>query len=599
MVEFRKPDGEEIAEHGGPIGLALTGGGLKAALFHIGVLARLAELDLLRRIDVISGTSGGALVAALYHLRLKRALDVDGDIDSDRLIRMVAALEEDFLKVAQVNLRARLFDNPLINLKRMSAHHSSATRFGDLLEEHFFRPIWNGKPGRRIEMRDLPIQPRGDLNFNPVADNPKRYTKASQLIINAADPTTGRGWRFDAVRMGEPVRGAASTCLGATPLLAQSAYDRLPKAYACMTLGHAVAASMAAPGLLEPLRLRHLYPDPEHPSKFLDLCLGDGRHADALGTDALLARGCGRLIISEASGFDSQTGRSYDRTRSLQLEGLEAKRPGSAVVIHMLSEIETPEIQPVGPVSKGHVAKDRTDKETTSYGVERRLQKLIAFMRADLDAPSEVEAMSVLADGYLIAKRAFQRHRQRGQAWADGPSRSSGDWRFSAVIDGLRQPSKQLVRHLSAARVSALKPPRLAMAHMFELGCLVFAALLTATALVSFWSAIRPEAGADRLWLASTIGLAALTAWLIGRRRHAGSETRASGAQSGWAHKASAILMALPLALVARFRHRASRTFLKAGRLRNVDIKPITIEKRRKPRSDQTEPAAGTERKAA
>ncbi len=595
MVEFRTADGGEIADDGGPIGLALTGGGLKASLFHIGVLARLAELDLLRRIDVISGTSGGALIAALYHLRLKRLLDSDGDIGTDRLIRMVAALEEDFVKVAKVDLRAKLFENPLANLRRTSPHHSSAARFADLLERHFFRPIWTGDPGAPIEMRDLLIHPRGDLDFNPVIENPKRYCKAPELIINAANLATGLGWRFDARSMGEPTTGPAARSLAGAPCLARTPYHRLPEAFAGLTLGQAVAASMATPGLLEPLHFHRLYPEPGRKGKFLDLRLRDGRFADALGTEALHARGCGRLIVSDASGFD----RSHDPRRRIQLESLETRRPGSAVLIHMLSEIETPEIKPVGKGGNGRIVKDRTDKEITSYGIERRTQKLIAGMRTDLDAPSEVEAMCVMADGYLIAKRALQRHWQRGQTWAEGSPQQSGPWRFTAVIEALRQPSRQLVKHLSAARLSALCAPRLSVARLFELGLLALAATLTTAALLSFWLALRPEAGADGLWLLATIGATMLAAWLMGRRRRGKADAREGKTDVGLIDKVQAIAMALPLALGARFRHRASRSFLKAGRIRNIDIKPITIEKRRKVRPDPTEPVAQTERKAA
>ncbi len=55
----------------GKVGLALSGGGFRASLFHIGVLARLAELDMLRRVEVISCVSGGSIVGAHYYLELR------------------------------------------------------------------------------------------------------------------------------------------------------------------------------------------------------------------------------------------------------------------------------------------------------------------------------------------------------------------------------------------------------------------------------------------------------------------------------------------------------------------------------------------------
>ena len=47
------------------LGLALSGGGFRASLFHIGVLARMAELDLLRHVGVLSTVSGGSIIGAL------------------------------------------------------------------------------------------------------------------------------------------------------------------------------------------------------------------------------------------------------------------------------------------------------------------------------------------------------------------------------------------------------------------------------------------------------------------------------------------------------------------------------------------------------
>ena len=48
------------------IGLALSGGGFRAAAFHLGVLQRLRELGLLRRVMVLSTVSGGSIVGAAW-----------------------------------------------------------------------------------------------------------------------------------------------------------------------------------------------------------------------------------------------------------------------------------------------------------------------------------------------------------------------------------------------------------------------------------------------------------------------------------------------------------------------------------------------------
>ena len=54
------------------IGLALSGGGFRASLFHLGGLWRLNESGKLAEIDAISGVSGGALVAGVMGARWER-----------------------------------------------------------------------------------------------------------------------------------------------------------------------------------------------------------------------------------------------------------------------------------------------------------------------------------------------------------------------------------------------------------------------------------------------------------------------------------------------------------------------------------------------
>src|SRR6266852_5786868 len=46
---------------GRKIGLALSGGGVRAAVFHLGVIKRLAEEGLLEEVSTVSTVSGGSL----------------------------------------------------------------------------------------------------------------------------------------------------------------------------------------------------------------------------------------------------------------------------------------------------------------------------------------------------------------------------------------------------------------------------------------------------------------------------------------------------------------------------------------------------------
>lgn len=55
-------------QDGKKIGLALSGGGYRAAAYHIGTLRALHKLGILDKVDVISSVSGGSITAAYYAL---------------------------------------------------------------------------------------------------------------------------------------------------------------------------------------------------------------------------------------------------------------------------------------------------------------------------------------------------------------------------------------------------------------------------------------------------------------------------------------------------------------------------------------------------
>jgi len=63
------------AEESSLFGLALSGGGIRSATFNLGILQGLADLDLMRRLDYLSGVSGGSHIAGWLAAWIKREKD--------------------------------------------------------------------------------------------------------------------------------------------------------------------------------------------------------------------------------------------------------------------------------------------------------------------------------------------------------------------------------------------------------------------------------------------------------------------------------------------------------------------------------------------
>src|SRR6187401_2076996 len=89
----------------GKVGLALSGGGFRASFYHLGVLARLAELNVLRHVDVLSCVSGGSIVGACYWMMLRNRLQRPEPMTHDDYITLVEDLIEHFLVGVEANLR--------------------------------------------------------------------------------------------------------------------------------------------------------------------------------------------------------------------------------------------------------------------------------------------------------------------------------------------------------------------------------------------------------------------------------------------------------------------------------------------------------------
>src|SRR5882672_4606382 len=121
------------------LGVALSGGGFRASLFHLGVLRRMAELDVLRDVETLSTVSGGSIIGALYVMLLKGRIDAKGDLTREDYLAIVEDAQKIFTQGIWRNLRLVLFMNPLGTLRVLLTEHSWGRRMSRLYERYLYR----------------------------------------------------------------------------------------------------------------------------------------------------------------------------------------------------------------------------------------------------------------------------------------------------------------------------------------------------------------------------------------------------------------------------------------------------------------------------
>jgi predicted acylesterase/phospholipase RssA len=406
----------------GKVGLALSGGGFRASLFHIGVLARLAELDMLRHVEVLSCVSGGSIIGALYYLKLRALLECrpDNEIEHQDYINVVKEIEQTFMAGIQGNPRMQVFSK-LLQLARRTEE------MGRLLDETLYGPAAGLRPDQRPELRKLRICPPANEEeatpFVPKYDNWRRAHKIPILIINATALNTGHNWQFTASFMGESPNQIVPEVDGNERLRRMYFDESMPERHRTMPLGLAVAASAAVPGLFRPVGLTGLYPD-------RDVELVDGGVHDNQGIGGLLEQDCTVVFVSDASGqlvaerkparletsvLSRSNNTLMSRVRELEFRELTARKEAGLLrdilFVHLKKDLA---VEPVDWL-ECDLTKEARESEgarpnstkPTRYGVRGDVQNMLAGIRTDLDAFSEAEAYALMNSGYQMTTRYF------------------------------------------------------------------------------------------------------------------------------------------------------------------------------------------------
>jgi NTE family protein len=241
-------------------GLALSGGGIRATLFHLGAIRRINEMGHLGDLDRIAGVSGGAIAAGLLAKSWTHLRWADG-----RATNLEAVFQPRVMRLAGLPL-----DIPII-LVGLIPVVSPAKLLAKVLDGLFFRGM---------TLQDLPRVDRGEK---------------PRFIFNASDLATGTLFRFE-----QPYMGTYRVGLVATPTV---------------KVATAVAASAAFPPFVSPLDLdmnpdKVLDPDPRGPGHAdlharVDLrrraALVDGGAYDNLALEPITGR-CHTYLVSDAGG---------------------------------------------------------------------------------------------------------------------------------------------------------------------------------------------------------------------------------------------------------------------------------------------------------
>ena len=243
------------ARHG--LALCLSGGGYRAAIFHLGAMLRLHAAGTLAQVHTFSSVSGGSIASAWLACRF-----LDGRRGDESFaawcarVDFLAEVVEPFRAVAARDLRTVPV---LLTWPWNWAWPSTRVK---LLERSYDR-IYGGR-----ELRDLPQAPR--------------------FVFCATDLTFGVNWEFSRRRCGD----------------FQAGYLRR---HGKIRLATAVAASACFPPLFGPLRLRLRAEDflrGRHRGEFADhlrdrIELSDGGVYDNLGTEPVI-KSAATILVSDA-----------------------------------------------------------------------------------------------------------------------------------------------------------------------------------------------------------------------------------------------------------------------------------------------------------
>ncbi|MFA7270753.1 MAG: patatin-like phospholipase family protein [Sterolibacterium sp.] len=464
----------------GRLGLCLSGGGFRAALFHIGTLAALAERGLLHRVEVLSTVSGGSIIGAYFYLKVKQLLEGRRPGCSApqpaHYLDIVKEIESEFLEAVQKNLRLRLLLNPYKTARMLlEEEYSRSDRLSELLDSYFYNfvALAEGLPLQEIHI--TPVTAAGNQYLNAKGKlslqqyNASAAIKIPVLTINATCLNTGHPFHFTGSWIGEPERNGRYRLEENSNIVlpqlrfdgthrnnpAQRVEDWQLESMRKITLADAVAASAAVPGIFPPLPIHNLYRDVRGQEIVVEL--SDGGVFDNQGLDALLDAHCTQFIVSDASG-------QLEDERLLPTDLMHTAQRANDVMMERIRGYGYVDLKTRSTAGTGSIFMHLREVAVNTPAMPALpgpgnqpggLVYRLSALRTDLDAFSDLEANVLMYQGYALTHDKLV----AGGLGAGSPMPAPQDWGFLSIRDVLSDARglNRMAEHLKTGKQQFFK----------------------------------------------------------------------------------------------------------------------------------------------
>ena len=375
------------------VALCLSGGGYRAALFHLGVLRRLNELGTLGYVDTISGVSGGSILAGYLAQHVERWPE-----PGERVAGFAEDIAPGFRAFTRKNIRT-------LWILRRPGNAAAAVQ----------------SLQRRYEK---------DVIQLPLSGLPERPA----FVFSATDLSFGVNWVFRRHEAGSYAAG----------------YLRPPPAD--WPAAKAVAASSCFPPAFEPMpldiapeRLKSgTFPRGERRDELVrDLHLSDGGVYDNMALEAVW-KNHRAVLVSDGGAVFNRTaphGLISQIGRYLAIQGNQAGAIRKRWLIsQFMSDDEDNRLRGV----YFGIGSNASHFHEGAPGYSEADVDLIARIRTDLDFFSDAEAGVLQNHGYLLAEAAMRAH---GGEWVAEEAPAArlpfAQWQPGVALDALRDSHKR------------------------------------------------------------------------------------------------------------------------------------------------------------